>query len=213
MNRRDPACRLLACVQRSHMTRTLPVLAAIASLLLAAAPRSAAAPWMSINQRQALLEERIDQGMQKGLLTRSEAIVLRGEFKTLEKLEQSYRISGGGLSDRERLDLDRRFDNLTMRIKLQKHDLQVRPEDPWVPINERQARIHERIDAGVRDGAITRDEAIRLRGDFKTLVALEAEYRRSGGVFTPAERADLETRLQRLSNRVFTQRRDPDRRY
>ncbi|AUW60328.1 hypothetical protein C1T17_14380 [Sphingobium sp. SCG-1] len=86
---------------------------------------ASAAPWQSINQRQANLERRIDQGVRNGALNRNEAQRLRGQFRDLARLEADYRRSNG-LSRRERLDLDRRFDALSSRIKIQKQDRQRR---------------------------------------------------------------------------------------
>lgn len=104
------------------MKRTLLALTALAAV--AAAPLAAqAAPWSSINQRQANLEQRINQGVRSGSLTRSEALRLRGEFRSLSQLEASYRRSNG-LSMRERADLDARFDRLSRQIMAQKHDRQ-----------------------------------------------------------------------------------------
>jgi Ni/Co efflux regulator RcnB len=102
------------------MKRTLLALAALATV--AAAPLAAqAAPWQSINQRQANLDQRIDQGVRSGALSRPEAMRLRGEFKSIARLEASYRRSNG-LSMRERADLDARFDRLSRQIQVQKHD-------------------------------------------------------------------------------------------
>jgi len=104
------------------MKRTLLALAALATV--AAAPLAAqAAPWQTINQRQAKLEHRIDQGVRNGSLTRGEALRLRGEFRSLSRLEASYRRSNG-LSMRERADLDARFDRLSRQIKWERHDRQ-----------------------------------------------------------------------------------------
>jgi hypothetical protein len=50
----------------------------------------------------------------------------------------------------------------------------------WMSVNERQARLDARIDAGVRRGEITRQEARRLRGEFYSLARLEHRYRRDG---------------------------------
>jgi len=94
-----------------------------ALVVLSATPLAAqAAPWQSVNQRQANLDRRIDQGVRTGELTRPEAARLRGEFRTLARLEIQYRRSGGGLSMQERRDLDLRFDRLSQRIYAQKHD-------------------------------------------------------------------------------------------
>jgi len=102
------------------MKRTLLALAALATV--AAAPLAAqAAPWQSINQRQAVLDHRIDQGVRNGSLTRSEALRLRGEFRSITRLEASYRRSNG-LSMRERADLDARFDRLSRQIKIERRD-------------------------------------------------------------------------------------------
>ncbi|OWK29761.1 hypothetical protein [Sphingomonas mucosissima] len=62
----------------------------------AAVPASAQA-WQSINQRQRVIDQRIDQGLRNGALTRAEAGRLRIEFRDLTRLENRYRRSGNGL--------------------------------------------------------------------------------------------------------------------
>lgn len=79
---------------------------------------------------------------------------------------------------------------------------------PWQPIAQRQANLERRIDQGVRRGDLTRPEAARLRGQFRDLNRLEANYRRSGGGLSPSERADLDRRYDRLSDHVYAQRHD-----
>lgn len=94
---------------------------ALASLGIAAtALPAAAAPWQSINARQARLDARIDQGVRNGTLTRNEAYRLRGEFRQIAGLERRYRANG--LSNWERRDLDHRFDLLSARIRYDRHD-------------------------------------------------------------------------------------------
>lgn len=78
---------------------------------------------------------------------------------------------------------------------------------PWQNINARQARIDARIDQGVRSGALNRNEAYRIRSDFRALSAREADYRRSGGLDN-RERADLDRRFDALSARVKVQKHD-----
>ena len=107
------------------MKRVLLSIAA-ASAVLAALPAAAnAAPWHSVNERQANLERRIDQGVRRGDLTRQEAARLRADFRDIARLERQYRRSDG-LSPWERRDLDRRFDRLSNRIYAQRHDAQER---------------------------------------------------------------------------------------
>ena len=81
---------------------------------------ASAAPWQSINQRQARLDQRIDQGIRSGALNRNEARRLRQESHQLATLEGRYRRDG--LSQWERRDLDRRFDALSARVRFDKHD-------------------------------------------------------------------------------------------
>jgi Ni/Co efflux regulator RcnB len=76
--------------------------------------------WMSINQRQQMLDQRIDQGTRSGQLTRSEARRLRTEFRRIARLEARYRSHG--LSSWERADLDRRFDALQAQIRFERRD-------------------------------------------------------------------------------------------
>ena len=80
--------------------------------------------WQNINSRQARLDQRIDQGVRSGALTRAEAVRLRTDFRSLSRLETRYRANG--LSLAERRDLDRRFDALSVRVKIQKNDRQGR---------------------------------------------------------------------------------------
>jgi hypothetical protein len=97
-----------------------------ASALALSATAAAAQPgaWMSINQRQAHLEHRIQVGVRNGSLTRAEARHLRGQYRSIARLEAHYRVNG--LSRWERTDLDRRFDRLSSRIHNQRHDGQWR---------------------------------------------------------------------------------------
>lgn len=83
----------------------------------------------------------------------------------------------------------------------------------WQPINQRQANLVQRIETGVRNGALTRAEATRLRARYNQIARLEAQYRRSNGL-SVRERADLDRRFDALSRQVRVQRNDrQDRRY
>jgi hypothetical protein len=79
----------------------------------------------------------------------------------------------------------------------------------WQSINERQARLDQRIDMGVRNGSLTRNEAVRLRGEFRDLARLEANYRDSDGL-SRREREDLDRRFDLLSARIRYERNDAD---
>lgn len=77
----------------------------------------------------------------------------------------------------------------------------------WQGINQRQANLDTRIDAGVRSGDLTRSEAMRLRGEFRDLARLEEHYRDSRGL-SVSERRDLDMRFDRLSAQIRYDRND-----
>ena len=70
----------------------------------------------NINQREAQIEARIDMGVRRGDLTRSEAVRLRSELRGIERLERRYRYTGGGIAAWERQDLERRLDRLSRQV-------------------------------------------------------------------------------------------------
>lgn len=82
----------------------------------------------------------------------------------------------------------------------------------WQSINQRQANLDARIDAGVRNGSLTRAEASSLRAEFNALARLEARYRASNGL-SLAERRDLDRRFDALSARIRYERNDRDGRW
>jgi ABC-type microcin C transport system permease subunit YejB len=108
------------------MKRILLSVAAASAVLVSLPAVASAAPWQPINQRQAKLEHRIDQGVRAGDLTGPEATRLREQYRDLARLEANYRRSGRGLSPSERADLDRRFDRLSDHVYAQRHDREVR---------------------------------------------------------------------------------------
>src|SRR5688572_7707251 len=99
----------------------LPLLAA--TTLAAGAPSLAFAQGWNINERQAQLDQRIDAGVRSGDLNPREADRLREEFREITRLERQYRADG--LSDRERRELDSRFDQLSERVRSERRDDQV----------------------------------------------------------------------------------------
>lgn len=106
------------------MKRTIITLVAAATLAGAAAPAFAQgsrySDWQPLSLRQDRIERRIDQGMRSGELTRREARQLRYQFNDLLRLEARY--DRDGLNYREREDLQRRYDDLSRRVRFEKHD-------------------------------------------------------------------------------------------
>ena len=187
------------------MKTTTLLMAATAALTLGASAASAQV-WMPIIERQAVLNDRVDAGLAIGQLTSVEAGLIRDDMAALVALEGRYRY--GGLSARERLDLDRRFAVIDDQVRLA---LRADAEDRFASMAERKLDLDARIDAGVRSGQLTRAEADRLREDFDEIARVEASYRVDG--LSPAEREDLESRYAQLSAEIRLARADNDRVY
>lgn len=73
-------------------------------------------------------------------------------------------------------------------------------------INAQQQRLDTRIDIGIRNGRLTRNEAASLRAQFRNIARLEANYRRNG--LSRNERVDLERRLVAFETRLDREVRD-----
>lgn len=76
--------------------------------------------WQNISQRKYNLDRRIDRGERNGSLSRREASRLRRELNDLVYLERSY--LRGGLSFRERSELDHRYDRLSYQVREERRD-------------------------------------------------------------------------------------------
>ncbi|MFN3511988.1 MAG: hypothetical protein ACK41C_03025 [Phenylobacterium sp.] len=193
------------------MKKILLSLAAASALALTAGAASAQA-WNTGYDRQAELSARIEAGLRSGDLTRAEARDLRAAMDDLAALEARYRV--GGLSSWERTDLDRRYDALAMRIRYDRRDDQRwddwrDPRGGWMNINQRQARLDQRIEMGLRTGRITPREAASLRAEYRAIANLEARYRANG--LSSWERADLDRRFDALAARIRWEARDGER--
>lgn len=187
------------------MRHILPA-AALALVLAGLGSPALAQRWTTINERQQRLDDRIDAGVATGQLNRREADRLREQFRDIARLEARYRTNG--LSGWERRDLDRRFDTLSRRIRDERGDRQMaqgwfggygwaNAQGVWMNVNQRQRELDRRIDAGVRRGDLTSDEARRLRDEYQRIARRESDYRRGG--LTAAERADLDRRFDKLA--------------
>jgi len=75
----------------------------------------------------------------------------------------------------------------------------------------RSGQLQMQLQAGVRSGAITRDEAMPLRAQLRQLTRLETLYARDG--ISGRERADLQHRINALRHGIRTAVRDGDGRY
>lgn len=75
-------------------------------------------------------------------------------------------------------------------------------------INEREHDQQQRIRQGIRSGELTRIEAARLEREQARIRLAEARARRSGGEFTPRERARIQHELNQANRHIYRQKHD-----
>lgn len=108
------------------MKKVLLSLAAVSAI--AAASPAAAQVWgygpnnisREINERQALVSQRIDQAIHRGLVSRQEAYSLTTELRNFQRVERQYRY--GGLSRSEVANLDWRLNKLEHKLRTSVRD-------------------------------------------------------------------------------------------
>ena len=93
-------------------------------------------------------------------------------------------------------------------VAVQQYD---RWDDRSANINERESRIRERIDRGISDGRITRQEAHRLYDELSQIEAKERAARANGRI-GGRESREINDDLDRLAEDVRHEMRDDQRR-
>lgn len=78
-------------------------------------------------------------------------------------------------------------------------------------LHERLRNAHERIDRGIRSGALTREEAHRLKSELNSVRDDEAQMKADGRL-THRERQRLEKELERLERHISRLKYNDDRR-
>ena len=185
-----------------------------ASLMLSAGAAAAQMAISAIDARQAEVARRIDAGVAHNDLTREEANSLRDDFHQIERVEQEFRR--GGFTGPEIAELNRRLAALETRVVKNRNDGDRRGgggssyDQGWQSLDLRRAELERRLDAGVAQKDLTRDEAGNLREEFNALQRVEHDYRQNG--LTTAERQDLDRRYQLLTAKIRVERRDDQRR-
>ena len=79
-----------------------------------------------IKDREKSQQDRIDQGVKSGELTKKEALKLEAQEAKLHREIKKDRKDGGGLTAKERVKIHKKQDNLSKKIYKQKHDKQKR---------------------------------------------------------------------------------------
>ncbi len=91
----------------------------ILATTISSAPAFASTPFHNREVRQ---QQRIAQGVRSGELTVRETVRLENEERALVRERQLMKVTGGGLSNAEKIALKQQQDRLSKQIYVQKHD-------------------------------------------------------------------------------------------
>ena len=165
-----------------------------------------------IYSRISQMDQRIDQGMRNGVLTRDEGRMLRMELNKVR--DDAARMKRDGiLTQREKDRLNAELDRLKKDIYREVRDddrnrgRQVDISD----INQRISQMDQRIDQGMRSGTLTRDEGRMLRMELNKVRDDAARMKRDG-ILTQREKDRLNAELDRLQRDIYREKKDRDKR-
>ncbi len=157
----------------------------------------------AIDKKQANQKGRISQGIRSGQLTAREAARLGKQQRRIYREERRFKADGQ-FTRRERAKVHFDLAKSSRNIYRQKHDRQVRGHHPAkkMGIHQRQKRQAHRIGQGVRSGALTARETVRLG---KQQIHIQRQKRRfkSDGVLTKREQVRIQHRQNRASRSIY----------
>lgn len=163
-----------------------------------------------IAQSQQAISARIQQGMQEGRITPSEAQLLIRRDRDIQDREARFK-SDGNMSPPERQQLRADLAALGAEVERLIANQEVVGRRGATPgIDNLEYNISQRIDEGVRSGRISQREAARLHDRERAIGRHEASFK-ADGVVTREERRQLRSELNALRDRVERMMRD-DRR-
>lgn len=157
-----------------------------------------------IDNAQQAISARIQQGLQSGQITPSEAQQLYRRDREIQNREALYK-SDGRATPQERQQLRADMAGLSAEVEraiANRNTVAVgRPGGNLGALDSQQFNINQRIDEGVRTQRLSLQEAGRLQAREREIERREAIFR-SDGVVTQQERRQLRNELTALRNEV-----------
>ena len=155
-----------------------------------------------VDRAQQAISARIQQGLNSGHITPSEAQALYRRDRDIANKE-AYFKSNGQATPQERQQLRADVANLGAEVeRLMTNNVYSAPRDVGTPgLDHLEGRISQRIDEGVRSGRLSQREARRLHQRERLIAQHEASFKADGRV-TPQERRQLRSELRALNEAV-----------
>lgn len=156
----------------------------------------------NVDRAQQAISARIQQGLNSGHITPSEAQVLYRRDRDIAARE-AYFKSNGQATPQERQQLRAELDALGAEVeRMMANNVYSAPREVGTPgLDKQEYRISQLIDEGVRSGDITQREARRLHSRERVIAQHEASFK-ADGVVTPQERRQLRSELRALRDDV-----------
>lgn len=154
-----------------------------------------------VDRAQQAISARIQQGLNSGHITPSEAQELYRRDRDIAARESYYK-SNGTATAQERQALRAELASLSAEVERKMANRNVGGSPGGTPgIDNQEHRISQRIDEGVRSGHITQREARRLHKREVQIERHEARFK-ADGVVTQQERRQLRNELTALRDEV-----------
>ncbi len=189
-------------LKKTWVTASMVATTLVAGLAAAPAMAQNGSYTPGIDKTQQAISLRIQQGLQSGRITPSEARALYRRDRDIESREAAYRADGR-VSPQERqhlrADLARLSDDVERAI-VNRQVADARGKGMG-GIDSREFQIRQRIDEGVRSHRLSLQEAGTLQARSDAIERREAAYR-ADGVLTPQERRALRDELTALRSEL-----------
>ncbi|HYW56550.1 MAG TPA: hypothetical protein VE934_06305 [Polaromonas sp.] len=165
-----------------------------------------------VDRAQQAISARIQQGLNSGHITPSEAQALYARDRDIAARE-AYFKSNGNATQQERQQLRAELDGLNSDVErmMANNDRAGRQPGSTPGIDNREYQISQRIDEGVRSGRITQREARRLHSRERQIAQHEVNFK-ADGVVTRQEHRTLRNELKTLRDDVERMMRNDRRR-
>jgi hypothetical protein len=156
-------------------------------------------------------QERILEGLQRGMLTVQEAGDLERQAARVERLERDAWMSGG-ISRHQRQEIRHGLRQLSMQIRDEMRDGQTTQwhdasQDRMVRLVQRSVNQGRRIEQGLHSGELTPQEAARLMGG-QARVHRRQAVAAADGVIDNREMIAIRDLERRQNHRIFRQKHD-----
>jgi chromosome segregation ATPase len=158
-----------------------------------------------IKKRISELQRKIDDGSKAGQLTRDEAYRLQAALNRIKEKDANL-MADNVLTDDERFRITQMLNSLEERIRYEKNDSDIVHREAF---ERRITELKRKIEAGMKSGQLTLDEACRLNSMLIRIKDRDGLFR-SDGILTREERMRLNQMLTHLEERIYEERWDAD---